>query len=543
MKRQDAARLLLKHLEMEEERRLCASHPAHLLDQVRCVDAKTGERFEFHLKDETSGWYWQRGVLDMWVEHDKSACLKARQLGITWLAGGLGLWTVLYRPGTRVLCVSIKEDEAAKLVGRIWDMFESLPVHLKNGVKVLKPKEGHRPSTVIELQHENGMVSTITGLPSSPKAGHGETAALAIYDEFARQEYAEDTYTAGLPTIAGGGKIIIISTANGVSSVDTQGNPRGNFFHHLWTHAETYGIETQFLAWDLHPDRDEKWYREYAMALPARKRAEQFPRNPHEAFLLSGAQYFDEEALAWYAEHGIRRPLYSCRFSRTAPDKARMERSKHGCIHVFEEPIPDHSYAIAVDTATGRGQDYCAATVIDLNTMAFAAKIHGKLDADHYAFQLHYLGRWYKTAQIAVESAGGYGEAVTMFLRDGKDGRPAYPKLYRHRLANRPDFHEHKAYGFPMTSKTRPMVLAGLERAIREKALPWVDGESLHEYQTFVEHDSGTSPRAQEGCNDDRVMADAIAVEMYRQRGEHPDKVIRRAKRQKVTSYPWQHAA
>ena len=107
--------------------------------------------------------------------------------------------------------------------------------------------------------------------------------------------------------------------------------------------------------------------------------------------------------------------------------------------------------------------------MIDLATMAPVAEVHGKLDPDVYAAQLHFLGRWYGTARIAVESAGGFGEPVTIFLWDGKDGRPAYPRLYRHRQFSRPDQQEHKPFGFPINAKTRPQVIAYLEKSLRER--------------------------------------------------------------------------
>jgi len=34
---------------------------------------------------------------------------------------------------------------------------------------------------------------------------------------------------------------------------------------------------------------------------------------------------------------------------------------------------------------------------------------------------------------------GGYGEPVIISLRDGRKGRPHYPKLYRHTIQDRPD--------------------------------------------------------------------------------------------------------
>ena len=95
---------------------------------MQCIDAKTGERFQFQLLDPEAPWYWQRGVLDGWMGSPLNVVLKARQIGITWLAGGYGLWKAVTLPGTRVLVISINEDEAIKVVNRIWDMYQSLPV-------------------------------------------------------------------------------------------------------------------------------------------------------------------------------------------------------------------------------------------------------------------------------------------------------------------------------------------------------------------------------------------------------------------------------
>lgn len=532
---EQAAALLLRDLANAEERDTAAQHPANLLDKAQAIDAKTGERFDFQLVDEKAPWYWQREVLDWWMSNDLSVILKARQLGITWLAAGYGLWLVLFHPGTRVLIISINEEEAAKVVNRLWDMFESLPEHLRNGVEVIKPTRGARPHTSIELKHRDGRISAVLGLPSTKKAGHGETAALVILDEFARQDYARESWKAVLPTMTGGGKIVVISTANGMSN-DLTGE--GNFYHHLWSHADDYGISERFLRWDLHPDRDEKWYREFAMALPPKDRAEQFPADPHEAFILTGDPYFDGEATAWYTKHGVKAPLYRMNFARTSPTKAKRAKTERGAIRVFVEPKAGRSYAIGADVATGRGMDYSAAYVIDLADMSLVAEFHEKLDADQFAYQLHYLGRWYNTARIAIETGGGYGEAPIILLRDGKEGRPPYPKLYRHRQASRPDFIENKPFGFPMTQKTRPLVLEGLERALRERLLPWVPHGLLTEIQTFVHAQTNPTPRAQDGCNDDRVMAASIAVELFRQYGTHPDRKPRKLAPAKP-AYPW----
>ena len=521
------------------ERAEALKHPAGLLDFVQCVDAKTGEQFSFTLTDPGAGWYWQRSTLDQWIERPLNLVLKARQIGITWLAGGYALWKLLTKPGTRALVVSINEDEAIKVVNRIYDMFNSLPEHLRFEVEITKPSRGARPTTLIEFTFPDGKISSLVGMPSTRRAGMGETATIVLLDEFSRHEYARDSWKAMFPVADNGGQIIVISTANGVSNEQTG---EGNFYHHLYVNAEAYGIHTQFLAWDLHPDRDERWYEHVAKALPPSDRAEQFPRTPSDAFLNTGECWFDLEALAHYAEKPLKviQPSGRMRFFPDATGrKAKIHWSEQGWIRVYAKPNPEHEYAIGSDCATGRGFDYNCAFVVDLQTMDLVAELYGKFALDEYAEQLHYLGRWYNTARIAVEMGGGYGEPVIISLRDGRKGRPTYPKMYRHRIEDRADRHELANFGYPINTKTRPQLINQIEQAIRERTIEALPEELLMECRTFVRQKTLPSPRAQEGANDDRVMAFGLALEMYRQFGTHERRVRRTAKR-KPHMYAWE---
>jgi len=513
-------------------------HPAGLLQHTQCIDAKTGERFAFELEDPQEGWYWQRGVLDKWIEHPLSLVLKARQIGITWLGTGYALWKLLALPGTRALIVSINEDEAVKVVNRLFDMYQSLPDHLRFGSQITKPARGARPSTLMELTFPDGRISSVIGLPSTRRAGHGETATIVLLDEFARHEYARESWKSTFPTADNGGQIIVISTANGISNEQTG---EGNFYHHLYVNAEDYGIDVQFLPWSLHPDRDEGWYERNARALPPVDRAEQFPRSPDDAFINTGQCWFDLEALGWYALEHTAEPLYRARFfSNETGSRAKLHKTEQGWIRVYQQPNPEHDYAIGADVATGRGLDYSCAYVIDLATQAIAAEFHGKLDADEFSEQLHYLGRWYGTARLAVEMGGGYGEPVVIALRDGRRGRPHYPKLYRHTIQDRPDMRLMANYGYPINNKTRPLIINGLEQAIREKTLPGMPRELLMECRTFIRRDQLPSPAAADGCNDDRVMACGLALEMYRLYGHHTKRVTPPRRKAKTHRYPWQ---
>jgi hypothetical protein len=523
----------LRLLEMEIERRDASSHPALFLDQVTCLDAKTGEHFRFHLNDAESGWYWQRAVLDGWLNHDRSLELKARQIGITWLAAGLALWYSLYQPGARTLIISINEVEAIKVVNRIWDMWRSVPEHLRGGRKVVKPTRGIRPTTEIQWEAPDGTVTSILAMPATATAGHGETATLVILDEYSRQEYAQPTWKSTFPTIDGGGRVIVISTANGVSNPNTG---EGNYFHYLYTNADTLGIHASFLPWSLHPERDQDWYDTKANALPPNDRAEQYPTDPDDAFINTGETWYDVEALNHYAKRNRSDdkvlPLYRMRIVEKVA-RARVEHAVNGPIRVYKEPVPERAYGIGADVATGRAADFSAAYVIDFTNMELVAEYHASIDPDLFGTDLYYLGRWYNDALLAVEMGGGYGEPVIINLRSTDRGRPAYRRLYRHREQTKLDAPETGQWGFPINTKTRPQIISALGSAIRERSLPWMSPGLVAECRTFVRAKSNPSPRAQDGTNDDRVMAACLALHLYSLRGYHPNARQRRKERQR----------
>lgn len=528
-------------------------HPA-----LDCVDQKTEI-----IDDPSYGWGWQRDLLDWWIDNDWTIVLKGRQLGVTWVACLYALWRMLYVPGSSTLAYSINEDEAAILVGRVWDMYESLPDAFKAHVKVLRPMKGHRPHTEIEIRHEDGRISTITGMASTERSGRSRSAGLVILDEFAFQTYAQGTYGAVIPVMADGGKVIVISTANGVSNELTGG---GNFYHHLWVHAGDGGyavLKKKFLRWDLHPGRNQTWRDNLPMQ--ADTKDEEYPNTPEDAFLLSGRPYFDRVSLKWYGDNACRRmpvsrghfieredrlPRYA--FWHEYEPRGMEEPAEFGCIRIYEEPVKDgvvngvvtsaHRYALAADIATGLGLDYTVGAVIDLEDGSPVAELHGKLDSDQAAKQLHYLGRYYNDALIAVESQGGYGSTEIVFLRDGRHGRPPYKRLYRHREEDKTGGKRRDTFGYPMNQKTRELAVQNLAEWIRDRLFPFVPQGLLEESQTFVHREKRPSPAALDGCNDDRVMAWAVATELFRQRGDIPETVKRRPKRRKKPKpplYPW----
>jgi hypothetical protein len=573
-----AAKALQVAARRRSERRKAKTDPAYLMSFMSAPDERTGELFTFEhlraadnaekwaglwpsapaseaLKIPNRDWSWQRDAF-LWLYHEsRTIALKARQLGFTWLGCGACVVDALIVPGSLCLIYRQKEEEAVENVRRCWALFESLPVHLRMGVEVLTPARGSLPSVEIKLRHPDGSISRIVAMTSASASGHGKTARRVILDEHSRIDRAGEIIKAVQPAAGLHGKIGIISTANGRSNAETGD---GNQFHWTWEHAEEGGWSKRFLSWALHPDRDQDWYdnAHEVRGLKSHERAEQYPANEHEAFALTNRTYFEAEDLEWYAENAVRQPLYRANFTEkdnrlvlARGAEAVLHRTDRGHLRVYLEPITGHSYAIGADVATGRGRDYSCAYVIDLATMEFAAELHCRIDEDQFAAQLHYLGKWYGrahtggnpadpaatgSAKLAIEVGGGYGNAVIASLRDRTAGRPAYPNLYRQVLDNRGDRPIAKPWGFSMNSSTRPKVINGIDKALREHALPWVTAELLHEYGDFVHHDHGTSPAAADGTNDDRVLSSGIALEMFRLYGHHASKPKHKPRRSRI---------
>ncbi len=516
-------------------------HPRYFLPHVTAPDSRKGELFQFatltraeaewlqmpflgddiYTGDDPIGetsWLWQRDYLDFILDNPFTSTLKARQLGVSWVWDAVILWDLVFFAGIDDLVYSIKEGDAIEQINRIWDLWLSLPPYFKTGLRVLKPFGNSRPSNRIEIEHPDGRVSTVTGMPATKKAGHGQVARRVLFDEAAHQDYARELWKAIIPAAGDlGGNIGAVSTANGMS--DGQGG--GNFFHEVHTGAGGVAypeVKAVFLGAFTHPLRDRKWYDR--LNLDASSKAEQYPLDEDEAFLLTGHPFFDLRALQYYSREGRVDPKFQGEFHTYSNNKAAARFVKGpGVIDVYRTPEKDKNYAIGADVATGSGADYSVAGVIDLSDGAPVAELRMKADYLDFTRQLHFLGLYYNHARLGVEKGGGYGDVVIAYLRDGHEGRKPYPLLYRHEDVTDPKKRQKVSYGFPMNKSTRAMVVSELNEWINGRVWPWVTRRFSTEARMFVRQPTGTSPRAEDGANDDTILAWGIALALYHRYG------------------------
>jgi hypothetical protein len=139
--------------------------------------------------------------------------------------------------------------------------------------------------------------SSIKAASTSGDAGRSEALSLLVLDEAAHIENLEELWTGLYPTLSTGGRCIALSTPNGV----------GNWFHKTCIDSEAgannFNLTT--LPWDVHPDRDQEWYKKETKNMSKRQIAQELECN----FNTSGETVIDPECMEWMLST-IKEPKY-----------------------------------------------------------------------------------------------------------------------------------------------------------------------------------------------------------------------------------------
>lgn len=283
-----------------------------------------------------------------------------------------------------------------------------------------------------------------------------------IYDIHVEGDHSYILPTCNFVNHNTGGSAIVNSTPYGV----------GNFFHGAWVDAIAGGnpLNPIRLYWQMHPDRDQKWYEEMSTALGPKRTAQEIDGD----FLSSGNTVFDlvdikaiEECLSDY-------PI--------------INTCLKGQYKEFNEPDPNKEYFIGGDCATGRGTDYSAFTCMDRDGEE-SAVYKGRIPLNKYARLLGDIGEKYNFAKLAPET-NDVGMAVTTILQD--EGYPNlyfYTKLLRKKRHSRPE--EEKFPGWLTTAKNRSVIVENLEKDIRENNVVIKDPFFVQEAYTFIYDGAG----------------------------------------------------
>lgn len=398
-------------------------------------------------------------------QHQHVIFRKPRQMLLSWLVEAFAVHRALFNLGERVLTISKREKDAFHLKDRAAHIVANLPDILQELlVEVVGEDKGH-------MEFAGG--SSLIYLPTSPDIGRSYTASGVIYDEFAFHKWADDEFGSLHPTLGENGWSVMLSTANGV----------GNEYHRQWTRGTFHKVD---IDWHEHPERDQAWYEKRSRELGPRRTAQEIDKD----FLQSGSVVFKQEYLQLKAE-----PM---------TDAERRQAIKVAFRQGQEEP-----FLHGVDTAEGLPDgDWSVHKVVERETGRVVQTLASKDPPDVFARKSIAVAKAYP-GPVGIEKAST-GAVVILKYREAEMG----DRLYKHKEYDQRGKLK-KRVGWATTSKSKPLMIAELEEALRTGELRESDQDSLDQLLVYEYKDGASQVSgAPDGYHDDHVDALAIAWQM-----------------------------
>lgn len=143
-------------------------------------------------------------VCEVWLRESLLAIPKTRRMMLSWIMLALHLWEALFKPNSAIFIQSKKEEDSDFLIAnkRMMFIYEHLPEGYGWPIASYK---------YCNISFDNG--SYVKGIAQGADQLRQYTASRVMVDEAAFQDKFEEAWGALKPTIQGGGKVCLISSA------------------------------------------------------------------------------------------------------------------------------------------------------------------------------------------------------------------------------------------------------------------------------------------------------------------------------------------
>lgn len=417
---------------------------------------------------------YQKKALECFRNYRLNIFRKCRQAGVSKISGAFATWFALFHSHKTILIVSrVNEDAMGFLRENIVFLYEHLPEWMVQLWKPIKQNEH-------EIIFPNG--SKIKSLTSHPDVLRSNASSLNIIDEAAFIQGMDVLWAGGWPTLQHGGNVIVISTTNGVGNwywstcTDAEAGMNGfnpviiNWWDMDWAIEYTDPLSkvskriapTDGLRKCTSADEVSKygpywspWLEEQYRGLQEKGEAWKFEQEVLASFVGSGHTVLSKEVLGAMALT-VADPVYKVTGTQTyihpvtgesedldfdfsdpeeglwvwqppvlaSPDKKRGDL-------LIERGAPAHSYVCGVDISTGKGKDYSAIQVFDIDTMEQVAEFMARVLPRDLVKFIDRIARWYNCATLVIERNNG-GDIVIDQMRYDM----MYPRLWRKKDIN-----------------------------------------------------------------------------------------------------------
>jgi hypothetical protein len=403
------------------------------------------------------------------INDNRRVIVKAgRQVGKTTMVVGYILWYILFNEDKFVAILANKAPTAREILNRIKIAYESLPLWLQQGVRVWNKGD-------IELENNCRIMATST----ASSAIRGYSISLLYLDEFAfvPSNIADEFFTSVYPTISSGtqSKILISSTPNGM-----------NHYYRMWTEAVEgqNGFKHIEANWRQVPGRDQAWADDQRRILGEEK----FLQEMECEFMGSAGTLLSAAALKSLAF-------------------VKPQHVSETGIKIYGAPIPEHSYAVIVDTSRGRGLDYSACITIDITQIPYrlvATYKDNNISPLVYPSIIKQIADYYNQAQVLVEINDNGQQIADSLFEDYEYENILSTVDLKGKIALTWGYGNRSQRGIRTTKSVKRLGCSILKNLVEGQKILIQDFDVISELSTFIA--KGGSFEAEEGSHDDLVM-------------------------------------
>lgn len=476
------------------------NHVQRFFTRLNIRDRDEGTIHSFVLRQQ------QVEVLEMFKEHLARGrrlfgiTLKARRVGLSTLATGLGQAHCVAHPGALARCIAQNAEVAAANF--------AMACGFRQDCSDLYPGAPKPTKKTLIWPHSDGPDSQFTHHTAATVHGQrGLTSSFLHMTEAAFYPYV-GAFTSLMNTLSKDPNNIALieTTANGMEGP-------GEAYYQAWEAAMAGDNEFLpiFLPWwddpayqlpeefalDAPRDEYEKflmndikhwktgkkvkiiksqiaWFRETLSTKCEgiiEKWRQEYPGTPEEAFVATGNPAFTIEEMQ-FAENSIVKIPWRGRCVLTVDQKhGEIQKGTDGPLVLYETPQPKHHYFAGVDSARGEEStmapgDYAAVVVWNGETGHLAARYMSRVSPEELSTVAAALGYYFNGAMLNVE-LNNLGYVTMRELRD----RLYYPSqyLWKGRDDRADKSKQGMAYGFETSDRYRKMMFSLFRTALHRK--------------------------------------------------------------------------
>ncbi len=470
------------------------SKEALIIEQLFMIADKQGNDVDFTLNHT-------QATLDASLT-GRDIVPKARQEGVSAYVLGRFLAACMMYRNTRAVVISHDMESTQRLLARVHYYIE----HIKGPQPVIR----HSSKNHISFPKMNS--DFYIGTAGSREFGRGDTITHLHCSEYAFWSKPKLLMKGLLQAVPMTGEIIIESTGNGYNDYHSRcmkaekGQSVWGLHFFNWLDFPEYelsldDVEKEYLMTHLNKDWEEDFL--YNIGISLEKIAwrrfkldeldydlsafkQEYPMTLDECFQMTSKSIF-----------------HMVQYEPTAAWK-NVDR---GGWMLDGHPRADKHYMVGADVAGGVGADASVVEIFCLEDMEQVGEyINNKIDPETFAYEIARIARYYNNAFCVVEN-NNHG-ILTLSVLD-----KIYDKMLIYKDDSTVASNEEKEIfqlGYKTTKRNKPLMIGRLRVLLARQVVihsPILRGELT----TFIETETGAL-EAQDGCNDDTVMASACAL-------------------------------